>query len=248
MKNRIVGDKKSAGYPPVILKEMLKVNYSEEASRYDTERYRERPTDVRLSGMAKVLLPKWIVGKTVLELACGTGYWGQYLENLGYDYRGIEISKGMVAECKKKGLDVAHADVEDMASHGLAPVDTLLCFKAFGFFTNPVRVLKTIRPLLNDGGRFINFYYNDRYHNAVVRLYALFRDPDEIAYQPPWDNRFTWREYKWMCKVAGLKVIYIRDCVVLPFKIVPGFLRPLAGKLDDKLTHFGFVTMVVCEK
>lgn len=237
---------KSAGYPPQVLKEMLQVTYNEEASGYDEERFKERQHDVRLMRLIKELLPKWIVGNKVLELACGTGYWGEYISQLGYDYSGIEITEGMANQAKKKGLKIAVGDVEDIYSY--SPCDTAFCVKAFGFFTDPIKVLENVKEALHPGGRFIDFYYNNRYRNAIVRLYSLFKDPDNISYQPPWDERYTWKEYKKMCKQAGLSVIYMRDCVVLPYKIIPKGWHGMADKIDSRLTHFGFVTMAVSEK
>lgn len=240
-------NRKSAGYPPEVLKAMLRVNYNEEAAGYDKERYTERAIDVRFSKMVRHLLPKWTVGTRVLELAAGTGYWGEYMRSLGLRYGGIEITDSMVQVARAKELYVRQGDVESTDLYPLE-VDTVFCIKAFGFFTNLSKVLENVRGCLRFGGRFINFYYNDRYHNAVVRLYSIFKDPDNIAYQPPWDVRHTWKEYRQLSKTAGLKVIYMRDCVVLPFRIIPKELRPLASKIDDKLTHFGFITMAVSEK
>jgi len=197
--------------------------------------------------LIKELLPKWIVGNKILELACGTGYWGEYISGLGYDYCGLEITDGMTAQGGIKGLRVIQGDVEDYSIYP-RHIDTVVCVKAFGFFTNPIKVLENVRKSLNPGGRFINFYYNNRYHNAIVRLYSLFKDPDNISYQPPWDERYTWKEYKKMCRQAGLSVIYMRDCVVLPYKIIPKGWHGMADKIDGKLKHFGFVTMAVAEK
>jgi len=238
---------KSAGYPPQVLKEMLQVTYNEEASGYDEERFKERQHDVRLMRLIKELLPKYIVGNEILELACGTGYCGGHLKELGYEYRGIVISDELVRIGREKGLVVVQGDVEEPYVN--APIlDTIFCIKAFGFFTNPIKVLKNIKYALKPGGRFINFYYNNRYHNAIVRLYSLFKDPDNISYQPPWDERYTWRQYKTMLDVVGMELVYVRDCVVLPYKIIPRSLHPMADRIDSKLTHFGFVTMAVSKK
>jgi len=236
---------KNTRYPPEVLKDMLQATYNEEAESYDKERYEERPHDVRLMRMVKNLLPKYIVGNTVLELASGTGYWGEYITSLGYNYRGIELTDRMVKISREKGLVVSQGDVEDI--HNYSPCDTVVCIKAFGFFPNPIKVLHNIRMSLNPGGRFINFYYNCRYRNAIVRLYSLFKDPDIISYQPPWDERYTWKQYKELCAQAGFRVTYMRDCVVLPYKIIPKRLHGLADKLDNRLKHFGFVTMAVSE-
>jgi len=238
---------KSAGYPPEVLKRMLQVTYNEEASMYDEERFAERVHDVRLMRMIKELLPKYIVGKEVLELASGTGYWGQYIESLGYTYIGMELSEGMVVESRGKGLRVLQGDVEDFSIYPRR-MDTVICVKAFGFFTNPIKVLENIKKCLNPNGRFINFYYNNRYHNAIVRLYSLFKDSDNISYQPPWDERYTWKQYKNMIDKVGMRLVYIRDCVGLPYKLFPKSWYPIVDKIDSKLTHNGFVTMAVSER
>lgn len=239
--------RKSAGYPPEVLKKMLQVTYNEESSGYDKERFMERPHDVRLMRLVRNLLSEWTIGSRVLQLASGTGYWGEYLTDLGYEYQGLELTDGMCSISRAKGLSVIQGDVEDSSKYPKG-LDTIICVKAFGFFTDPIQVLRNVGEALSFGGRFICFYYNDRYHNGIVRLYSLLKDPDNIAYQPPWDVRYTWREFRAMAKVGGLKVEYLRDCVVLPYRWIPKRHWSLADRLDNKLTRFGFVTMGVCKK
>ena len=238
---------KSAGYPPQVLKDMLQVTYNEEAAEYDEERFKKREHDSRFMRLTMELLPQYITGSRVLELASGTGYWGRYISSLGYDYCGLEITDSMYKISREKGLNVIQGDVEDGSKYP-KDIDTVVCIKAFGFFTNPIQVLQNVKTTLKPGGRFVNFYYNNRYHNAIVRLYSLFKDPDNISYQPPWDERFTWKQYKRMCSQVGLKVIYMRDCVALPYRFIPEKLYPIVDKVDSRLTHFGFITMAVAKK
>src|SRR3989344_825531 len=74
------------------------------ASVWD-EFYKKRRIPWKISGLHKVTaryLKQYSLGKTVLEIGCGTGEDARGFENLGFKYQGIDISKEGVLLAKEK--------------------------------------------------------------------------------------------------------------------------------------------------
>ncbi len=234
-------------YPPELLKEAQKILFSWDAPIYDEVRFGEDRPSSRVDRIVKELLPRWIKGPRVLELASGTGHFGLFIKGLGYEYQGVDIAKGMVDLANSKGLNTIQGDVEDNSIYPKF-LDTIVCIKSFTFFQDPIRVLGNIKKALKEDGRFIVFYYNQRYKWFPLRLYSLFKDPDNICPIAPWDYRPTRKEFKAWIEEANMRIIYTRDCVVLPYSLIPKKYWKVVDRIDSKLTHFGFLVMAICER
>jgi len=61
------------------------------------------------------LFEKLVPGKKILDLGCGGGDHSAYYAEKGYDVTSVDLSEGMIALCKEKGLkDVRIMDIEDI--------------------------------------------------------------------------------------------------------------------------------------
>lgn len=92
-------------------------------------------------------------GKSVLDVACGTGVLFDYYLSRGALVTGIDISPEMVARARDKAADieVICADVEEFSFKG--KFDCIIVYNAFPHFPEPCRLIEVLSSLLNPGGR-----------------------------------------------------------------------------------------------
>ncbi|AWA30489.1 SAM-dependent methyltransferase [Flavobacterium magnum] len=93
---------------------------------------------------------------TILDLACGKGRHSIYLNELGYDVTGADLSENSIAEAKKHENDHLHFVVHDMREPCAAQFDAVFnLFTSFGYFEDDADNMKTlaaIRDSLNETG------------------------------------------------------------------------------------------------
>lgn len=81
----------------------------------------------------------------VLDLACGKGRHSIYLNQLGYDVLGVDLSENSIEEAKKNTNDHLHFKVHDMRVPFDEKFDGIFnLFTSFGYFENESDDLKTL--------------------------------------------------------------------------------------------------------
>lgn len=81
----------------------------------------------------------------VLDLACGKGRHSIYLNQLGYEVVGADLSVNSIAEAKKNENDGLHFTVHDMRDSYEEKFDAIFnLFTSFGYFENDVDNLQTL--------------------------------------------------------------------------------------------------------
>lgn len=93
----------------------------------------------------------------ILDLACGKGRHSVYLNQIGFDVTGADLSENSIAEAKKSENDTLHFCVHDMRERfdGQQFDAVFNLFTSFGYFENDADNLKTlvaIRDSLNEYG------------------------------------------------------------------------------------------------
>jgi SAM-dependent methyltransferase len=119
--------------------------------------YRDRDNDEAQSFMDTLThylnLPEQ--GK-ILDLACGKGRHSMYLNALGYDVTGVDLSENSIAYAKSFENETLHFQVHDMCQPFDQKFDAVFnLFTSFGYFENDEDNLKTIKAIkedLNDFG------------------------------------------------------------------------------------------------
>lgn len=53
-------------------------------------------------------------GGLILDAGCGAGTHSRFFMERGYDVKAIDLSPGMVRQCKKQGIDAHEMDLEDI--------------------------------------------------------------------------------------------------------------------------------------
>ena len=81
----------------------------------------------------------------VLDLACGKGRHSIYLNQLGFDVLGVDLSENSIEEAKKNTNDHLHFRVHDMREPFDEKFDAIFnLFTSFGYFENEEDNLKTL--------------------------------------------------------------------------------------------------------
>jgi SAM-dependent methyltransferase len=92
----------------------------------------------------------------VLDLACGKGRHSIYLNQLGFDVLGADLSENSIAEASKNTNDTLHFKVHDMREPFEEKYDAIFnLFTSFGYFENDednLTTLKAIKESLSEYG------------------------------------------------------------------------------------------------
>lgn len=81
----------------------------------------------------------------VLDLACGKGRHAIYLNQLGFEVIGADLSENSIAEASKNSNSSLHFQVHDMREKFEAQFDAIFnLFTSFGYFENDADNLKTL--------------------------------------------------------------------------------------------------------
>jgi SAM-dependent methyltransferase len=92
----------------------------------------------------------------VLDLACGKGRHSIYLNQLGFDVLGADLSENSIAEASKNTNETLHFKVHDMREPFEEKFDAIFnLFTSFGYFENDednLTTLKAIKESLSEYG------------------------------------------------------------------------------------------------
>ena len=109
----------------------------------------------------------------VLDLACGKGRHSIYLNQLGFDVLGADLSENSIAEANKNANDTLHFKVHDMREPFEEKYDAIFnLFTSFGYFENDkdnLTTLKAIKASLSEYGfAAIDFMNVNQVVNTLV--------------------------------------------------------------------------------
>lgn len=108
----------------------------------------------------------------ILDLACGKGRHSVYLNHLGYDVTGADLSENSIAEAKKFENDKLHFVVHDMREPFNEKFDAIFnLFTSFGYFDDDndnLRTLKSICKSLTEYGFAVIDFMN--VHHVIQNL------------------------------------------------------------------------------
>ncbi|MGB1270028.1 MAG: class I SAM-dependent methyltransferase [Flavobacteriaceae bacterium] len=93
---------------------------------------------------------------SVLDLACGKGRHAKYLNSLGYNVTGVDLSKNSINTAKAYENDTLQFHVHDMRVPYAQKFDAVFnLFTSFGYFDDEndnIKALQAIQKSLNDTG------------------------------------------------------------------------------------------------
>jgi len=90
-------------------------------------------------------------GARILDLACGKGRHSRYLNTIGYNVTGVDLSINSIAFAKKFENDTLHFDVHNMCKPYNEKFDAIVnLFTSFGYFNKEENNLETIKAIKSD--------------------------------------------------------------------------------------------------
>ncbi|OIV41522.1 class I SAM-dependent methyltransferase [Flavobacterium johnsoniae] len=108
----------------------------------------------------------------VLDLACGKGRHSIYLNQLGYNVLGADLSENSIAEASKNSNEHLHFKVHDMREPFEEKFDAIFnLFTSFGYFENDednLTTLKAIKDSLSEYGFAVIDFMN--VHQVIETL------------------------------------------------------------------------------
>lgn len=106
-------------------------------------------------------------GGKILDLACGKGRHAIYLNSIGYDVTGVDLSENSIAFAKQFENETLHFAVHDMCKPYNEKFDAVFnLFTSFGYFENEednLRTIKAIKADLNEMGFGVIDFMNSEY-------------------------------------------------------------------------------------
>lgn len=106
-------------------------------------------------------------GGKILDLACGKGRHAVYLNSIGYDVTGVDLSKNSIDFAKQFENETLHFEVHDMCKPYNEQFDAVFnLFTSFGYFDkdeNNLNTIKAIKADLNDFGFGVIDFMNSDY-------------------------------------------------------------------------------------
>jgi SAM-dependent methyltransferase len=108
----------------------------------------------------------------ILDLACGKGRHSVYLNTLGYDVIGVDLSENSIAYAKQFENETLHFAIHNMCKPYPQKFDAVFnLFTSFGYFEKEednLNTIKAIRDNLNNTGFGVIDFMN--VHNVVENL------------------------------------------------------------------------------
>jgi 2-polyprenyl-3-methyl-5-hydroxy-6-metoxy-1,4-benzoquinol methylase len=175
------------------------------------------------------LIKEYLVGKSILELGCGTG---EILAGMPQNYSklGVDIAQAGVDEAKRRfpDLDFRVMDIEKEVIK--AQFDTVIALDVFEHLSDPERMLKQTAKLTNKKGKLIMSVPNNYGISGLVTVPLMNKlDTTHVS---------TYRREKWevLLKNTGWRTTSIYN------KVGPYYLSDAVSK------YFATSVLFVAEK
>ena len=114
---------------------------------------------------------RYAAGGDVLEVGCGTGLILHRLKDVAKTARGIDLSHGMLAKAKERGLDVQQGSVLDLPFPD-ASFDVTCSFKVLAHVEDIDRALREMARVTRPTGTVIAEFYNPLSLRGLVKKFG----------------------------------------------------------------------------
>jgi len=203
--------------------------YDDFSSHYDDAR--ERGYHALLDDLEAECVRRWLAGRRVLEVGCGTGLVMERVRRFAPGVIGMDLSGGMLSRARARGLPVCRSSALALPFRAQS-FDLVYSFKVLPHIQALDRALAEVARVLDRGGVALLEFYNPRSLRGLWKRMRWWRKPvgssshDRdvfTAYHGPDEARAR-------VKAAGLSVVGARGIImVTPHPLA---LRlPVAGAL-----------------
>ena len=168
--------------------EVADAGFDREAQSYERARPSYPPDCVAWFGHQLGIGP----GRTVLDLAAGTGKFTRLLEPFGANLIAAEPVEGMRAVLARTSSSVAMLSCSaELLALRAESLDAITVAQAFHWFDAPVALAEAAR-VLRPGGR-LGLVWNAR-DRSLPHVDALWSIMDRVEKKAPWRKHDEWRE------------------------------------------------------
>ena len=150
-------------------------NYYDRYKHYDTERTNNYHNHLR--NMELKIIKKYVKGKIVLDVGCGTGLVMKEILADSKKVYGIDFSEGMLIKAREKNLTVSKADGANIPFNDDS-FDVVYSVRVLPHIPNVTKVLREIKRVVKkDGLLILEFYspYNLKFLTNNIRDFFFNR-------------------------------------------------------------------------
>lgn len=138
------------------------INVYEDAKRAEAYAKLEFPGTYYLAYRdLPAIIAEHVKGKKAIDFGCGTGRSTRFLQKLGFDAIGIDISADMINKARE--IDptgdyrpVKDGDLSELKDSGFDLVQSVFTFDNIPTMEKKVKIFREIKRLLNSDGRIVN--------------------------------------------------------------------------------------------
>jgi SAM-dependent methyltransferase len=158
--------------------------------------------------------------KSVLDLACGPGFFLELLKEAGIHAVGVDRNEAIVERNLQRGLRVVHSDVFSFLESGKEPYDGIFCSHLLEHlpFSGVVRTVELIADRLNPRGVLVLVFPNPA--SIRLHLFGFWRDPEHVRF-------YTGNLIASVCEHYGLSVRYSNE-EETPNRLETPLIEPLS--------------------
>jgi len=176
--------------------------YDEFSHRYEDKRGGREPDGYHdlIDALEVELVERYAAGADVLEVGCGTGLLLERFARFARSARGVDLSPGMLARARARGLDVAEASATELPFPD-ASFDVACSFKVLPHVRDITKALAEMTRVVRPGGHVIAEFYNPHSLRALAKrlgpagaisdqtredaVFTRFDSPDAVARMAP---------------------------------------------------------------
>ncbi len=141
--------------------EATRAYYDEFAAAYENKRRPNEPAGYHalVDDLEIGIVRRYAEGRDVLECGCGTGLLLERIRSFARSSKGIDLSPGMLARARDRGLDVAEGSVTAMPFED-ASFDVTCSFKVLAHVPDLGGALREMTRVTRPGGVILAELYN----------------------------------------------------------------------------------------
>ena len=156
----------------------------------------------------KRLLARYVGGPSLLEVGTASGRFVGFVERMGWDYTGIDISAQMLRLSNSNGCKLVQGDGEEIPLRS-SIFNMVFCLHTFHFIPEPLRCVEESHRVLKEGGFLFLIFETDNWLRRLSLKTGLFESDQ-------------W--YFTLGEVAGM----MRNCGLTPVASGPVLKFPMA--------------------
>lgn len=224
--------------------------YDYEASTYEKSRFHSR-LGMHLDHMHKKIVADLISsdGKILLDVGVGTGRFATWLVEKGFEVVGVDISREMLKEAKRKTQSLSENVHLVLSDCRLLPFkkemfDGCICINVVNHIPEIDRFLKEVQYTIEPRGFFIVNFPNLQSLYFPIAIIVNLRKHALLKRRKIRSKWFTPLEIKSLIKSAGFDIKEVKACAItstipLGDKLVRIIERMNLLLVDSRLKHFG---------